>query len=73
MTVNVNRLRGKLVEARTTQDAVARAIGIDRSTFSRKMKANGSTFTIGEIHKIIDTIPLTAAEAIDIFLCSKSH
>ena len=68
MKLNMDRLRGKIVEARTTQEAVADAIGIDRSTFYRKIKCGGKGFTIGEIHKIVKAIPLTRQEAQDIFL-----
>lgn len=68
MKLNMDKLRGKIVEARTTQEAVADSIGIDRSTFYRKIKCGGSGFTIGEIHKIVEAIPLTKQEAIEIFL-----
>lgn len=68
MKANMDKLRGKIVEARTTQEAIADAIGIDRSTFYRKMKSGGESFTIGELHKIVDSIPLTTQDAIEIFL-----
>lgn len=68
MAVNLDKLRGKMVEMRKTQEDVARAIGIDRTTFSRKIKENGSKFTIGEIQKIMAAIPLSKSEAVDIFL-----
>lgn len=73
MVVNVDRLKGKIVERRTTQDEVADKIGIDRSTFYRKMKNNGKGFTIGEIHRMVDSVPLTKDEAMDIFFTEESH
>ena len=68
MYVDVQKLKGRIVEKGTTQEAVADSIGIDRSTFYRKIKNQGASFSIGEIHKIAAVIPLTKEEAIDIFL-----
>jgi DNA-binding XRE family transcriptional regulator len=68
LIVNVAKLKGKIIERNTTQESVADAIGIDRATFYRKMKQNGLTFSIGEIHRIVKAIPLTNGEAIEIFL-----
>ncbi len=67
MVVNVQRLKGKIVEKNNTQECVADAIGIDRSTFYRKMKNGGNGFTVGEIHSMVESIPLTKEEAVDIF------
>lgn len=68
--VNTNKLKGIIVERGTTQQNVAESIGIDRSTFYRKMK-HGGDFTIGEAQKIADSIPLTNEEAIEIFFNNK--
>ncbi|MBO5145323.1 MAG: helix-turn-helix transcriptional regulator [Lachnospiraceae bacterium] len=67
MVVNVQRLRGKIVEKNNTQESVADAMGINRSTFYRKMKNGGSGFTIGDIHSMVKCIPLTKEEAVEIF------
>lgn len=67
MIVNIARLKGKIVEHGNTQEAVASAIGMDRSTFYRKLKDGGEKFTIGEIHGIVSAVPLSRDEAIDIF------
>lgn len=67
MGVNTNLLKGKIVEKSTTQEYVADKIGIDRSTFYRKMKADGLTFTIGEVHKLVEALSLNREEAIEIF------
>lgn len=64
--VNVNRLKGVIVEKGKTQQQVAEEIGIDRSTFYRKMK-DGGNFSVGEASKMAETIPLTDFEAISIF------
>ena len=64
--INTNKLKGVIVERGTTQQAVADAIGIDRSTFYRKMKKGGD-FSIKEATKMKEEIPLTDSEAIEIF------
>lgn len=70
--INTNKLKGLIVERGTTQQAVADSIGIDRSTFYRKMKKGGD-FSIEEAKKMKQEIPLTDQEAIEIFLAEKSH
>ncbi|EOW2617735.1 XRE family transcriptional regulator [Enterococcus faecalis] len=70
--INVAKLKGLIVERGTTQQAVADSIGIDRSTFYRKMKKGGD-FSIEEAKGIKEQVPLSDAEAIEIFLAKKSH
>lgn len=65
--MNIQKLKGKIVEAGTTQEALADSIGVDRSTFYRKMRRLGNTFTVEEMNKIVKTIPLNMNEAIAIF------
>lgn len=67
--MNVAKLKGAIVENGTTQEEVAKAIGMDRSTFYRKMK--NETFTIGEAKKIAVEIPLSDELAIEIFFGKK--
>lgn len=69
MIINVQKLKGKIVESGKTQEVVADMINIDRSTFYRKMRNGGEGFTIGEIHRLTEAIPLTKEESIDIFFC----
>lgn len=64
--VNVNKLKGIIVERNTTQETVADSIGINRSTFYRKMKNEGN-FSIKEAKLIAQHVPLTFDEAIEIF------
>lgn len=64
--VNTQKLKGLIVEKGTTQQAVADSIGIDRSTFYRKMKSGG-TFTVEEAGDIALAVPLTREEAMEIF------
>lgn len=64
--VNVSKLKGKIVERNTTQEELATKIGIDKSTFYRKMKQDGS-FSIKEVNLIVATLNLSKDEAKAIF------
>jgi len=68
--INIPKLKGLIVERGTTQQAVADSIGVDRSTFYRKMKKGGD-FSIEEAKKMKEEIPLTDMEAIEIFFGNK--
>lgn len=68
MGTNMGILRGKMAEKRISSEKMAQKIGIDTSTFYRKMKSGGITFTVGQIHKISKVLNLTHDEAAAIFL-----
>jgi len=68
MRTDMAKLKGKIVERAMTQEEVAEKLGIDSSTFSRKMKADGLSFTIEQMHKLVDILSITPQEAIQIFL-----
>lgn len=65
--VNINKLKGKIVENGLTIEKLADNIGIDRSTLYRKINNNGETFTIKEADLILNALNLTAEEAKAIF------
>lgn len=65
--MNVQMLKGKIVEVGTTQEAIADSIGMDRSTFYRKMKRKGNTFTVAEMNGMVKNIPLSKEDAVTIF------
>lgn len=67
LVVNVNKLKGKIVEKGMTIESVAKAIGIDTSTFYRKLQTSGEKFTIKEADDITTFLGLEAAEATSIF------
>lgn len=73
MQMNTAKLRGKIVECGMRQEDVAKAIGIDASTMSRKLSGGGEMFTIGQMYKIADVLSLTGDEAADIFLQQNSQ
>ncbi|MCV6815254.1 XRE family transcriptional regulator [Streptococcus uberis] len=64
--VDVGKLKGKIVECNTTQEALAKDIGIDKSTFYRKMK-HGGNFSIKEVNLIVSSLNLSKNEALSIF------
>lgn len=68
MRTDIAKLKGKIVERAMTQEEVATKLGIDSSTFSRKMKAEGLSFTVEQMHKLVGILKLTPQEAVQIFL-----
>lgn len=69
--MNVNKLKGKIVERGLNITKLAEAIGMDRSTFYRKMQNDGETFTIREVNNIVKALNLTPNEAMDIFFTNR--
>ena len=65
--VNINKLKGKIVEKELTIEKLAESIGLDRSTLYRKINNNGETITIKEANLICRELGLTVTEATDIF------
>ena len=65
--VNVNKLKGKIVENQASIKDLSDAIGIDESTFYRKLRSGGEPFTIGEADQIAKFLNLTKEEATAIF------
>lgn len=64
--MNVQKLKGKIVEKGLNVEQLAGQIGVDRSTLYRKLEA-AEKFTVGEVHKIKDILILSKEEASDIF------
>lgn len=65
--VNINKLRGKIVECGLNIEELARKIGIDRATLYRKINSNGKNFTIEEADLISKELNLTYDEVNSIF------
>ena len=66
--VNINKLKGKIVENGLTIGKLAKEIGLDKSTLYRKLNNDGETFTIREANLICSVLGLTGKEATEIFL-----
>lgn len=65
--VNVNKLKGKIVELGYSVEKLAEEVNIDRSTMYRKMSGKGDGFTIKEVDKICKVLNLSREDAIAIF------
>lgn len=65
--VNVNKLRGKIVEKGMNISILAENIGIDRATLYRKLGGNGSNFSIKDADSISKALELTISEVNEIF------
>lgn len=71
--MNINKLKGKIVENGMNREQLADAMKIDRSTLYRKMspdkdKAPEDKITIGDAVKMKKILNLTDTEAFEIFL-----
>lgn len=73
MSTNMDKLKEKMAECSVTYERLAAALGIDVSTFYRKLKSDGMTFTVGQLHVMINVLNLTGAEAASIFLWQNSQ
>lgn len=66
--ININKLKGKIVENGLSIAELSSKIGIDRATFYRKMNLNcGENFTIKEANLIAKELKLTCDEINAIF------
>lgn len=63
--LNSNKLKGKIIEKGMTVTKVAEMLGINPSTFYRKMKNN--SFEIGEVDIMVEKLSLSRKDANDIF------
>ena len=64
---NINKLRGKIIEAGKNVENLAGALGMDRSTMYRRLSENGDTFTVREVNAIINELKLSPKDAASIF------
>ncbi len=67
MHVDVNRLKGKTVERGLTGEKLADGLGIDQSTYYRKLGNGGGSFTVAQVVKICDMLHLSDEERAKIF------
>ena len=64
--IDIDELEKELITHNLNKDVVAEKMGIDRSTFYRRLKHN--KLLVGDVHKLCEIIPLTREKAIEIFL-----
>lgn len=65
--VNVNKLKGKIVENGFSVSVLADKIGMDKATLYRKLNDNGDYFTIAEADRIVNALNLNSKEGTAIF------
>ena len=65
--MDLQKLKGKMVEKGMNVETVAESIGVDRSSLYRKLN-NFEKITIGEAVKMKGVLGLSDTEAADIFL-----
>lgn len=66
--MDIQKLKAKISEAKLTGEAVAAAIGVDQSTYYRKLNAAGENFTVAQAKKLATLLSLRGDEAAEIFL-----
>ncbi len=65
--VNVDKLRGRMVEYKINADKMAKIIGVNRATFYRKLENAGEAFTVREVNVIAKALNLDFNELNAIF------
>lgn len=65
--MNVNKLKGKMVECGLKVDYLANKLCVDKATFYRRLALNGETFTIKEADILARELQLSANEVNSIF------
>ena len=73
MSTNMDKLKEKMSKCNITHEELAQKLGIDVSTLYRKLKSDGMTFTVGQLHIIVDVLGLSDDDAASIFLWNNSH
>lgn len=58
--ININKLKAKIVEQGLSVSEVADKIGIDHSTFYRRLNNGGENFSVREVKKISKILDLSA-------------
>ena len=68
MAQGANFIKQKIIEQNTTQEALATALGINRSTLYRKLKGGVSQLTLGEARIIFDYLKFSESERSEFIL-----
>lgn len=67
MRVDVDLLKRSIAASGKTKETVAKEIGIDYSTFTRKMNSDALTFSVSQMHRMADALDLSAEQVKSIF------
>lgn len=66
--IRINKLRARIVEREMTIGTVADRMGINRSTFYRKMRTG--EFTVREVRSLSEILALSPSDITEIFFSS---
>ena len=73
MKVNIQLLEKKILESGMTIEDFSKNMGISPSTYYRKREKGCLTFSVGQMHSIVEILGLSMEEANNIFLAKNSH
>ncbi len=65
--VNINKLKGKIVENGMNVELLAKKMNIDKTTLYRKLNDEGKNLTIREVNLMVKELKLSAEEIGAIF------
>lgn len=65
--INVNKLKGKIIENGLTVALLAEKMQIDKATLYRKLSNSGDTMLVRDANAIVDLLNLSANDALEIF------
>lgn len=65
--ININKLKKEITKKNLSIEELSEKIGIDKSTFYRRLESNGKKFTIEEVIKISKALNLDRKKVDDIF------
>lgn len=65
LETDIQLLKAKMKYHRRTYEEVAKAMGINRDTFARRLKSKN--FSVQELHGLMKAVPLTMSEVEEIF------
>lgn len=68
MPIDTVALKMRMSAKGITVSDLAKNLGIDESTYYRRMSNDGDTFTVGEVQKIVETLRISKRDATAIFL-----
>ena len=71
MYVNINKLKGKLVEKGISVVQLAERMGINKATMYRKLENGGLGLSVKDANLIVEILGLTLQEAMEIFFAKK--
>lgn len=69
MKTDMKQLKEIIERSGQNVGTISKKIGISRSTFYRKISSGGENFTVGEVHRIAETVPMTFEEVTSVFFC----